>query len=95
MEENFSIVDPKSVGDPVIKNSKVKIFKDIDKISIKDRKFELVIFAVKPQIINTVVKKCKEKLKGNYLVISIVAGVKINFYESALKNNYNLNLNLQ
>ena len=89
-EENFSIIDPKSVVDPVIKASKVKIYKNLDEILIKDRTFKLVIFAVKPQIINEVVKACKEKLKGSYLLISIVAGVKINFYQSALKKNYRI-----
>ena len=29
MEENFSIIDPKSVVDPVIKASKVKIYKNL------------------------------------------------------------------
>ena len=34
-EENFSIIDPKSVVDPVIKASKVKIYKNLDEILIK------------------------------------------------------------
>ena len=42
---------------------------------------------MKPQIVKKVVEICRDKIKNDFLLISIAAGIKINFFESILGAN--------
>ena len=65
-------------------NSKVKAFKTLEEI--KDLTlFDIIIFAIKPQIAEEVLLNFKKiKFKKKAVFVSIVAGKKINFYSKFL-----------
>ena len=77
-----------TVIDPIKKKnfSNVKFYQNLSKIkNLKD--FDIIFFAVTPQIINKAIKPYKLlDLKGK-LVISIIAGKKINFFTKELGKN--------
>ncbi len=81
----FSIVDP--IKFKKIKNSysqRVKTYKNINEI--KDTTiYDIVVLAVKPQIVEEVMKDFKNfYFKKNVVVISIIAGKKIFFFKKFL-----------
>ncbi len=78
---SFSVLDP-SEPKKITKKFKKKIiyFKSINEIK-NINQFNVIIFAVKPQIANTVVKQFNKSYKKNILYISIVAGKKINSFK--------------
>ncbi len=50
--------------------------------------FDIIIFAVKPQVSKKVIKEYSDfNLKKNVMIGSIIAGKKINFYNSAFKKS--------
>ena len=54
-------------------------------------KFDIIIFAVKPQVAANVVNEYKEfEFKKNSMIGSIIAGKKINFFNTNLKNSKQL-----
>ena len=71
----ISVVDPKVSQ----KNKKVKNIQYYKSLSqIKDiNKFNIIFFAVKPQVINKVIKDYKKVYLKNKLIISIIAGKNI------------------
>lgn len=77
--KGVSVIDPK-VG---VNNNKIfnlKLYRSSKEIkNIKN--FDIIFFAVKPQIINKVIKDYKMIPFKNKLIISIVAGKEINFFE--------------
>jgi len=81
----FTIIDPKQykkINKKFIK--RCQSYKDID--SIKDTKeFDIIIFAIKPQITHIVLKKLTNlKFKKNVIFVTIIAGKKISFYNKFL-----------
>jgi len=86
----FTIVDPyqyKTINKKFRK--RCDSYKDIG--SLKDtKKFDIIIFAVKPQIAHLVLKRFLDlKFKKNVLFITIIAGKKISFYNKFLpKKNH-------
>lgn len=48
---------------------------------------DIIILAVKPQVMNTVLKEIKNDVTKNHTVISIAAGIKISTIESSLGKN--------
>ena len=76
--KNISVIDPnKKVFKKI---NKVKYYNSISKI--KDvSKFDVIFFAVKPQILNKVIKPYKKIIFKNILIVSIVAGKKVNYFE--------------
>ena len=87
----FTIVDPihyKTLNK--LYKQRVSTFNSIDRIN-NTRQFDIIIFAVKPQIAEQVMKKfINFKYKKNTLFISIIAGKKISFFKNFLpkKNQF-------
>ena len=82
--KNISVIDPnKKVFKKI---NKVKYYNSISKI--KDvSKFDVIFFAVKPQILNKVIKPYKKIIFKNILIVSIVAGKKVNYFEKEFGKN--------
>jgi len=51
---------------------------------------DIIVFAVKPQILSEVCLELREKIKPNHLFISIVAGIRVNDINRWLGGNYPL-----
>ena len=52
------------------------------------KKFDIIIFAIKPQVAKKVLFEYRDfKFKKNSLIVSIVAGKKINFFKQNIKNS--------
>ena len=49
---------------------------------------DVIVFAVKPQVLSQVCHGLREKIKPNHLCISIVAGIKVNDINRWLGGNY-------
>ena len=86
-KNKFYIIDPlqyKKINNKF--KNKVTTFNQIDKIKNLTT-IDIIIFAVKPQIIQDVLKKfINLKFKEKILFISIVAGKKINFFNNFLQD---------
>ena len=87
----FIVVDPNQYKKINLSYKKrVNAFKSIENIK-NYKKFDIVIFAVKPQIIKIVMMQIKKiKFKKSVLFISIIAGKKISYFNSFLpkKNQF-------
>ncbi len=87
---SFNIVDPIMFSkiNKKFNNKKVKSFKSIEAIK-NFKKYDFIIFAVKPGDLKQVLKNFKLiQFKKNVVVISIVAGKKINIFKN---NIFNIN----
>ena len=51
---------------------------------------DIIVFAVKPQVLSQVCHGLREKIKPNHLFISIVAGIRVNDINRWLGGNYPL-----
>ena len=82
----FIIIDPKNFKKINIKYKKrVNAYKSINDIQIMT-KFDIIIFAVKPQSIINIMKSISlNKFNSSAVFISIIAGKKISFFEKYLK----------
>lgn len=49
---------------------------------------DVIILSIKPQDLNSIIKSLSGKIKKDTLVISILAGIKINKLENSLKHKY-------
>ena len=86
---NFTIVDPKNYKliKKKYRNYKIESYKSINNIN-NISKFNIVIFAIKPQIAkNVLIEVSKQKFKENVIYLSIVAGKKISFFTKFLPPN--------
>lgn len=83
---SFTVIDPKNYISLNRKFKKIETFKSIENLNINIfKKFNIVIFAIKPQISKKVLQKFSNlKFNKNVLFISIVAGKKISFYNNFL-----------
>lgn len=72
----------KSKADFVIENFKIKVFDNFEAL----KNAQIIIIAVKPQNILEVLDKIK-KFGEKRLIISIVAGITVNFLKKYLKNS--------
>ena len=87
-KDNFIVVDPINFVKIKKKYKKrLESYKSIDQV--KDlTKYNIVIFAVKPQVIENIMKKiAKLFFKKNTLFVSIIAGKKISFFSKYLPIN--------
>ena len=85
---SFTVVDPynfKKLKNK-LKHKKIDIlYKPPTQKKIKT--FDIIIFAVKPQIATDVLSDYKDfELKKNIVIGSIIAGKKINFFKKKIKN---------
>jgi pyrroline-5-carboxylate reductase len=65
---------------------KVKLFNETP-TQVEIKKYDIIIFAVKPQAANKVIEKYKNfKFKKNSVIVSIIAGKKILFFKKNIKN---------
>tara|TARA_Y100001970_G_scaffold154418_1_gene189181 strand:+ start:10783 stop:11592 length:810 start_codon:yes stop_codon:yes gene_type:complete len=86
---NISVIDP--INYKLIKkkykNKRIQTYNDINKLE-DISKFDVVVLAVTPQIIDKILLKIKFlKLKKNSVIISIIAGKKIKFFKDSLSNS--------
>ncbi len=85
----ISVVDPlkyKVIRKQYRKN-KIKTFETLNELN-NFVKFDFIIFAVKPQVCNQVIKEFKLlNLNSSSVIVSIIAGKKINFFKKNL-NSY-------
>ena len=83
--KNISIVDP-ILAKKKRKIYNAKIFGSLDKIkNIND--FNVIFFAVKPQILNKAIIPYKKLSLKNKLIISIVAGKETKYFEREFGKN--------
>ena len=85
---SFTVIDPQRYNDLKKKFYKKKIT-FIDKIPNQNeiKKFDILIFAIKPQIAKKVVSEYRNfEYKKNSFIVSIVAGKKIIFFKKNIKN---------
>lgn len=84
----FTVVDPIQYTKINKKfKYKVKAFKSISKIKTTSQ-FDVIIFAIKPQITDEVLKNFSSyKFKRTAVFVSVVAGKKINFFAKYLPKN--------
>ena len=85
---SFTVVDPYNYKK--LKNKfKIKKINILSKAPTQKemQTFDIIIFAVKPQIADDVLCEYKNfKFKKNILITSIIAGKKINFFKRRIKN---------
>ena len=84
----FTVVDPfnyKLIYNK-FKSGKIEVTKKVPNNN-KISDFDIVIFAIKPQVANKVLNEYKGlSFKKNSVIVSIVAGKKINFFKKKLKS---------
>ena len=84
----FSVVDPNK--HKILRRTykrRVSIFQSIDKIH-NTQQFNIIIFAIKPQIATKVMKKfIGLKYKKKVLFVSVIAGKNISFFNNFLPRN--------
>ena len=83
---SFDVVDPfnfKILNKKYLKNN-VRIFKETP-TQIEIKKYDIIIFAIKPQVANKVIAQYKNfEFKKNSVIASIIAGKKILFFKELL-----------
>jgi pyrroline-5-carboxylate reductase len=86
---SLTVIDPLSYNDLKKKYYKKKIrFFDKTPNQNEIKKFDIIIFAIKPQIAKKVLSEYRNfEFKKNSLIASIVAGKKISFYKKNIKNS--------
>tara|TARA_Y100000590_G_scaffold465179_1_gene636719 strand:- start:2601 stop:3410 length:810 start_codon:yes stop_codon:yes gene_type:complete len=84
----FTVVDPKNYKKLNLKfRKKVIAYNNLNKIN-NFKKFDVVVYAIKPQISNIVLKEFRNiQFKKNILFLTVVAGKKISFYRKFLPSN--------
>ena len=85
---SLTVIDPLSYNNLKKKYYKKKIrFFDKTPNQKEIKKFDIIIFAIKPQIAKKVVSEYRDfEFKKNSLITSIVAGKKISFFKKNMKN---------
>ncbi len=85
---SLTVVDPLSFNFLKKKYYKKKIrFFDKTPNQNEIKRFDIVIFAIKPQIAKKVLREYRNfEFKKNILIVSIVAGKKISFFKKNIKN---------
>ncbi len=85
---SLTVVDPLSYNF-LKKNFHKKKIKFFNKTPNQNeiKKFDIIIFAIKPQIAKKVLSEyCNFEFKKNVLIVSIIAGKKISFFKKNIKN---------
>ena len=80
-ENDIYIVEPNISNRSKFKKYKLTFFKNISDVSFKKLNINIILIAVKPQIVEKVLGNLKVILNRKVLLISIVAGKNIKFYE--------------
>ncbi len=87
---NFSVIEPKHYSSLKKKYSKkINFFKSFEEIK-NIKKYDIIVFAIKPQIAEKVIRQFKINLKRNILLISIIAGKKISFFSKILGSQHQI-----
>ena len=84
----FDVVDPINFNilNKKYSKNKVKIFNQTP-TETEIKKYDIIIFAVKPQVAIKVIDQYKNfKFKKNSVIVSIIAGKKILFFKKNIKN---------
>ena len=86
---SFDVIDPFNFHFLKKKyyKKKLHIFKNIPTQS-QINKFDIIIFAIKPQASETIIREYKDfEFKKNSIICTIIAGKKINFFKKNIKNS--------
>ena len=87
---NISVIDPNNYNNLKKKyNNKVKIYSSFKSLK-KLTEFNIIIFAIQPQIAKEVVSQFKVLDDKKILFLSIVAGKKITFFEKHLYHTHQI-----
>jgi pyrroline-5-carboxylate reductase len=82
---DISIIDPHAnISD--FKNHNINLYQDISNLA-DDAKFDLLIFAVKPQIIKSLLPSYKKLVTDSNLVLTMLAGTKLDLFTKELSQN--------
>jgi len=87
---NISVVDPKT--HIILKNKynkKISIYKSTEEIN-NIKKFDIIIFAVKPQVAKKALSQFYSLNDKKILLLSIIAGKKISFFEKNLLHSHQI-----
>ncbi len=89
---SFTVVDPFNYNDLKKKYHKSKIeFFDKTPNHSQIKKFDIIIFAIKPQVAKKVVSEYQNfEFKKNSIIASIIAGKKISFFKKNIKNSFQI-----
>lgn len=86
---SFAVIDPHNFRNLKNKfyNNNVKIF-DQTPTQKQIKKFDIIIFAIKPQLSKQVLSEYRDfEFKKNSFIGSIIAGKKINFFKKNIRNS--------
>ena len=89
----FTIVDPFNYNYLKKKYNKINNIQILDNKPSQDqiKKIDIIIFAIKPQVSEKVINEYRDfYFKKNSVIGSIIAGKKINFFKSKIKNSIQL-----
>jgi pyrroline-5-carboxylate reductase len=75
------VIDP-NYDEKITKN--ISIYNNVE--SLKDFKADILLFAVKPQLIAKIASGYKEYISESTIIFSIAAGVNINFFQNLFPN---------
>tara|TARA_B100000029_G_C17367223_1_gene884811 strand:- start:131 stop:943 length:813 start_codon:yes stop_codon:yes gene_type:complete len=89
---SFTVVDPLNYKELKKKYYKKKIkFLDKKPNQIQIKKFDIIIFAIKPQVAKKVVSDYQNfEFKNKSFITSIIAGKKISFFKKNIKNAFQI-----
>ena len=84
---SFAVIDPFNYDKLKQKyKKKIRLFKKIPNQS-EIKKYDIIIFAIKPQVAKKVVSQYQNfEFKKNSVIASIIAGKKISFFKKNIKN---------
>lgn len=83
LAKNIIVIEPSYT---VQDDFNVRVLKDFDQTEIMHFNPDIIVFAVKPQVIGSLLHDYKQ-FSGSALFVSIIAGKTISFYEKHLGNN--------
>lgn len=78
-DRSYIIVDPADTLPEITNNTAIDHIQSIQEIDNKD--LDIIVLAIKPQIIDKVLKELKPIVSKKTLIISIIAGTTINTFE--------------
>ena len=81
---SIHIVEPNKSNRNKYRKYGLSFYKEISDVSIKQLKINTILIAVKPQIAEQVITDLKLILDKKVLIITVIAGKSVNFYEQLL-----------
>ena len=82
-KSNIKVVEPNKINASILSNLGLNVFENVANLdkSIKPR---VIVLAVKPQVVQSVVLEFKDIIFDNNVLLSIAAGVKLEFLKNCI-----------